>query len=202
MSIFFLTFFITAFSIVIDPGHGGDDCGICLQNFSEKEITLRMAELLKDELIDFEVYLTREGDYSVPQEERVGYANGKGDLFISLHINSSFSNSLSGTIIYIPSVSPQNCDGIPLISWEMANACGMEETEKLAFHVKTEIEKFRNAVIERENLFVLMGLKIPGILVEAGFYNEKDFLSETFLKEFIKYLAYGIRIYIDERKKK
>jgi len=202
MSIFIFTFFITAFSIVIDPGHGGDDCGICLQNFSEKEITLRMANLLKDELIDFDIYLTREGDYSVPQEERVGYANGKGDLFISLHINSSFSNSLSGTIIYIPSVSPQNCDGITLISWEMANSCGMEESEKLAFYVKNEIEKFRNAVIERVNLSVLMGLKIPGILVEAGFYNEKEILSEIFMRDFIKNLGYGIKRYIDEREKK
>jgi len=199
MSIFIFTFFITAFSIVIDPGHGGEDCGICSQEFSEKEMTLKMANLLKDELMEFDLYLTREEDYSVPQEERVGYANGKGGLFISLHINSSFSNSLSGTIIYTPSVSPQDCDGISLIPWEMANACGMEETEKLALRVKEELEKFRNVVIQKANLFLLTGLKVPGILVEVGFHNEKELISEAFLKDFIKHLGYGIRRYIHER---
>jgi len=203
MSIFIFTFFITAFPIVIDPGHGGADCGICLQNFSEKEITLKLANLLRDELIEFEVYLTREGDYSVSQDERAGYANGKGGLFISLHINSSFSNFLSGTVIYIPSVSPQNCESIPLISWEMANACAIEETEKLALSVKNEMSGFRNVIIERTNLFVLMGLKVPGILVEVGFYEEKGtILSEIFMRDFIKNLGYGIKRYINEREKK
>lgn len=203
MKFLIFIFLIPSFSLVIDPGHGGEDCGICFSNFSEKEITLKLAEGLRDQLSgEFDIYFTRGGDYSVPQDERVGYANRRGDLFISFHINRSFSQSLSGTIIYIPSISPQNCNDVPLILWEMANACVIEETEKLALSVKNEMDGFRDVRLVRISSFVLMGLKIPGILIEVGFYEEKDLLlSEIWRMDFLKRVGYGIKKYRDERKK-
>ncbi len=201
MKVFIIPFLLSTFSIVIDPGHGGEDCGICVPDFSEKEITMKIAGFLKEELMEnFDVYLTRDGDYFVPQEERVGFANSKGDLFISIHINSSFLESLSGTIIYIPSISPKNCEGILLIPWDMANACGVEESEKFAYFLKDEFDGFRKVEIERVNSYLLIGLKVPGIVLEAGFYRENLF-SEIWINDFIKKLGYGIRRYLDERKK-
>ncbi|GAB4320963.1 MAG: hypothetical protein Kow0074_11640 [Candidatus Zixiibacteriota bacterium] len=77
--------------IVIDPGHGGDDHGAKSLDgvIREKDVTLTIAERLSDLLEGdrrFEVIMTRDGDYTVPDAERIRLGNVSGaDLFLSLH---------------------------------------------------------------------------------------------------------------------
>lgn len=78
--------------IVLDPGHGGKDCGaIGVLKVCEKVITLKVAKLLETELKKrgYIVYMTRDRDYYMGLQERTKFANNKGaDLFISIHANS------------------------------------------------------------------------------------------------------------------
>ena len=80
-------------TIVIDPGHGGEDPGARGRLGSrEKDITLTIAKRLKA-LIDAEpgmrAVLTRDGDFYVPLQTRVDKARRvKADLFVSVHADA------------------------------------------------------------------------------------------------------------------
>lgn len=77
--------------IVVDPGHGGKDPGACGNGLMEKDITLKLSQLIEAELKNYQVdvQMTRDRDVYVSLEERVRIANQKkADLFISLHVNA------------------------------------------------------------------------------------------------------------------
>lgn len=78
--------------IVLDPGHGGKDCGAMGANkVCEKTIVLEVAKLLHTELKKrgYIVYMTRNNDTFIDLIDRTKFANDKGaDLFISIHANS------------------------------------------------------------------------------------------------------------------
>lgn len=100
-----------ALTIVIDPGHGGEEDGAVAvtQNetppriIKEKDIALeiskRIHELLKNK--NYSVYLTRSIDRTVTLPERAAIAEKtKADLFISVHINSSPESGAVGFETY------------------------------------------------------------------------------------------------------
>jgi N-acetylmuramoyl-L-alanine amidase len=78
--------------IIIDPGHGGSDLGATGVYSKEKDITLsislKLNELLKQEIPDVETYMTRTTDVFDPVTRKAEIANReKGDLFICIHVN-------------------------------------------------------------------------------------------------------------------
>ena len=93
------------YSIVIDPGHGGQDPGARgVGGDYEKKITLAVARMLVEDLEeegDIDVVLTRTGDDSLSLEQRTAIANAQGaDLFVSIHANASDNRSASGIETY------------------------------------------------------------------------------------------------------
>ena len=78
--------------IVIDPGHGGKECGsIGPTEIPEKDVNLKISKYLKDELIKAgaHVYMTRESDEYVDLYDRVEFAQKKhADILISVHNNA------------------------------------------------------------------------------------------------------------------
>lgn len=82
--------------IVIDAGHGGQDSGaISVGGRYEKNLTLTMARLLRDQLKarGYRVALTRDSDIFIPLYQRVKIARDKkADLFVSLHADSMPDN--------------------------------------------------------------------------------------------------------------
>lgn len=88
-------------TIVIDPGHGGDDGGAAGPGGTvEKDLALRIARQLKSTIesrIGLRVLLTRDGDEDVPLDRRAALANNnKADLFISIHAGSSVRPQVRG----------------------------------------------------------------------------------------------------------
>lgn len=80
-------------TIVLDPGHGGKDFGAVENGAKEKDINLVVAKklrnLIEKELKDVEVVMTRATDVYLTLQERADIANdAKGDLFMSIHVNS------------------------------------------------------------------------------------------------------------------
>jgi N-acetylmuramoyl-L-alanine amidase len=89
--------------IVIDAGHGGESGAISESGVMEKDITLDVALRLRRlmEREPYEVLLTRQADRSVPLDKRVAFANeNKGDLFISIHVNSMEPKSIRALETY------------------------------------------------------------------------------------------------------
>ena len=92
-------------TIVIDPGHGGEETGARgTSGGLEKNVTLAVARRLKSAIeteLGARVLLTREDDRDVSLDDRASIANNnKADLFLSLHANSSVRRSLKGAEVF------------------------------------------------------------------------------------------------------
>lgn len=77
--------------VVLDPGHGGKDCGAIMNNICEKTLTLNIAKKAFQELKNrgYKVYITRNSDKYISLRDRTDMANEKNaDIFVSIHINS------------------------------------------------------------------------------------------------------------------
>jgi N-acetylmuramoyl-L-alanine amidase len=106
-------------TVVIDPGHGGDDAGVKgAKGTVEKDYVLQLARRLKGTIegrLGLRVLLTRDADENVPVDRRIALANNnKADLFVSLHANASVRASLQGAqVISLRAQDYQKVPGAP-----------------------------------------------------------------------------------------
>lgn len=91
--------------VVIDAGHGGHDPGAIGQGGErEKDVTLRIAKAIREELLKsgkVRVALTRDDDRFLILQERYGVARKLGaSLFISIHCDSVGEGNATGASVY------------------------------------------------------------------------------------------------------
>ncbi|NMB34925.1 MAG: N-acetylmuramoyl-L-alanine amidase [Firmicutes bacterium] len=139
---------VETITIVLDPGHGGQDCGaIGCTGLKEKGVNLAVAlhtaNLLRNK--GFNVTMTRNEDKSVALAERVAIAERTGAaLFVSIHANSSAGNkNASGTETYYcpgKNISPQSAYLASLVQRELCSALNLPDrgVKKDSFHVLRE----------------------------------------------------------------
>lgn len=85
--------------VMIDPGHGGTDCGALRNNINEKDIVLDISKRVEKMLVKkgYVVAMTRDTDKYVSLQERVDMSEVfNPDIFVSIHVNSSNSDSPYG----------------------------------------------------------------------------------------------------------
>jgi len=150
---------IFAWSVCLDPGHGGSDNGAVGIYYTEKEANLDVAYLTRsylEQLPECEtVSMTRLTDRYVSLVDRVEYANAGGyDRFISIHHNA-FNGSVQGTETYC------DTDGSP---------------ESFAFRDTTHpyiVEAFGyiDRGVKTAGFYVLKYTEMPSILGEASFLD-------------------------------
>jgi N-acetylmuramoyl-L-alanine amidase len=187
----------TVKTVVVDPGHGGDEEGAHgAKGTMEKSVTLSLARRLKAALetrLGARVLLTREDDRNIGLDERAAFANNnKADLFISLHVNASLRRNAAGAEVFYLSLDRADeearrvaeSEGIAMpvfgggnrevdvILWEMAQARHLEQSAALA---RTLEQQLRNAVpmspqaIQQAPFRVLVGANMPAVLIEIGY---------------------------------
>jgi N-acetylmuramoyl-L-alanine amidase len=93
------------FTVVVDPGHGGEDPGaIGRKRTLEKNVTLAIARRLKtriDQEEGMRCYLTRDDDYFVALAQRVSKARRvQADLFISVHADAFNKPNVRGSSVF------------------------------------------------------------------------------------------------------
>lgn len=93
-------------TLIIDPGHGGKDPGALGARYYEKDlalqISLKLRDLLQEELPNMKVVMTRESDVFVELYRRGEIAKeNQGDFFISIHCNGLRNKSKYGTETYV-----------------------------------------------------------------------------------------------------
>ncbi|PWU67421.1 MULTISPECIES: N-acetylmuramoyl-L-alanine amidase CwlD [Gracilibacillus] len=189
-------------TIVLDPGHGGADGGAeGSDETQEKEITLKVSNLLKDYLqqAGASVYLTREGDYDLADEGTKGLSRRKAediqrrvqfisdknaDFFLSIHLNALGDRQWKGAqTFYYP---------------------GKDQNEKLAKAIQAEIirnlENTNRVALPIHQIFVLKYAKAPGALVEIGFLSNEEELgllkSDDYQRKMAASIYKGILNYI------
>lgn len=89
-------------TIVLDPGHGGQDSGAIKHGTVEKEVVLAFSLALRDKLNAtgrYNVLMTRETDVFVPLDERRAFAERNGaQLFIAVHADYASTQARGATI--------------------------------------------------------------------------------------------------------
>lgn len=175
--------------IVIDPGHGGKDSGSrAIRNgktiLNEKDINLDIALRLNRMLqaAGANTYLTREDDTYIGLYERPEKANALGgDLYISIHNNSSDSTGASGTEVYYYRKSNEADYGI--------------DTAGFAKLVQKELIQnigLKNRGAKSEPAYaVLNKTKMPAIIIEGGFLSNDTDLNMMLSDKFKENYAYA-----------
>lgn len=111
--------------IVIDAGHGGIDPGaIGASGLSEKEVTLAIAQTLRDRLQAtgrYQIVTTRDDDTFLSLSERVAIARAaQADLFVSLHADSIDKPGVRGASVYTLSEKASDAEAEALAAKENA----------------------------------------------------------------------------------
>lgn len=173
-------------TIVVDPGHGGDDGGVRgAGGMREKQLTLDVALRLRTMLqtrLAVRVVLTREDDRQVGLDDRASIANAaSGDLLLSLHANAAPAASVAGAEIYYSGLEPALSElPLPLIAdepltllpWEEAQTRQFDRSARAAGLVEEELRRLvpmSTRSIRQAPLRVFRGASMPAVLVEMVF---------------------------------
>ena len=156
--------------IYIDPGHGGVDPGAMSSKFLEKDMNLLLSQELEKKLVSkgAVVYLTRDGDYDLANStinrkrndlyNRVKLINNSNpDMYISIHLNASPSSRWNGIQIFYSNV--------------------LEDNKRLGEVITNSLKRNMSNVrdLKKENGYYMYSkIKVPGILLEAGFISNSN----------------------------
>jgi N-acetylmuramoyl-L-alanine amidase len=191
-------------TVVIDPGHGGDDVGARGPGGAlEKDVTLAIARKVRAAVantLGLQAFLTRDRDQDVALDERAAFANNyKSDLFISIHANASRAQGARGSEVYflsyqasddesrrvaameggeIPaSASAPASSDVALILWDMAQAEHLAESSSLASRIQEELAEVsgnERRGVKQAPFRVLVGAAMPAVLVEVAFISNSE----------------------------
>lgn len=136
-------------TVVVDPGHGGDDPGATsVSGGLEKDLTLAMAQVMKKKLEAtgrYRVLLTRSDDRFMPLRERTAFADrDDAHLFVSLHADTIASKGIRGVSVYTLSNRASDSESEALAAKENAvdRTNGGQEVSALTDFDKSDL-RFR-----------------------------------------------------------
>ncbi|MGV3620155.1 MAG: N-acetylmuramoyl-L-alanine amidase [Archangium sp.] len=219
--------------VIIDAGHGGHDTGaIGPGGTREKDVALSIARKLAARLEEagLEVVLTRDDDTFVKLEDRTRIANRqKGDLFISVHCNAAVSNKMRGIETYTLNTSSnrysirlaarenatteRGVGDLQYILADLATKANTGESARLADRVQRSLIRNLSADYKgvkdlgtKEALFfVLLGAKMPSILVETSFLShpeeEERLADDKYQSKVADSIADAVNSFLEERNK-
>jgi len=216
--------------VVLDAGHGGSNTGGAgvVAGIYEKRITLALTRLVAAKLAavpGIEVVLTRQGDEFVTLRERVRMANAaRADLFLSIHTNASPTRTQRGFETWIltpealadggralrlgdnpprPGVPPD----VGAILDDLERSGSAAPSARFAASLSAALEEVWGKPLARGvkqgAQDVLIGLTMPGVLVEVGFLDHaeeglllmerrtREAIADALVKAILRYRAGG-----------
>jgi N-acetylmuramoyl-L-alanine amidase len=182
-------------TVIIDPGHGGDDVGVRGPGGTEeKQLTLDVARRLRgliEARLGLRVVLTRDDDRRVGLDERAAVANNsKGDLFLSLHANGAPAPAMSGAEVLYLKLDPGAATAreeqgpvlpvlgggtrrIDVVRWDFAQAQHLESSAALAAMIDEELRRRDVAIsprgVQQAPMRVLTAANMPAALIEIAY---------------------------------
>jgi len=209
---------LTVRTIMLDPGHGGKDPGAVSNGLREKDINLRFAKILGGKLKEkgFNVHYTRTTDKFIRLEQRTAMANvKKADLFLSIHCNANRSRKINGLETYSlnlakskdavriaareNAVDPRSISDLQFILTDLMVNSKIKESRDLAKDVQSSTLsrvrrkwQLKSKGTREAPFYVLMGAKMPSVLVELGYITNKTEAKRLKTNAYLEYLARGV----------
>lgn len=191
-------------TVIIDPGHGGEDPGKVGNNLGlkEKDVNLKIAQKLKAllEKDNFKVLMTREDDLlryedgttNIIQKRKQDLLTrkklmdeGGANIVVSIHHNSFEQPKYFGAQTFYPPNSPE--------SQKLANSIQKALREKL------DPNNQRQPQLKKEQIIILRDLKTPTTIVECGFLSnaeeERKLGDEAYQEQLAAAIVEGIKSY-------
>ncbi|MEE9275685.1 MAG: N-acetylmuramoyl-L-alanine amidase [bacterium] len=208
--------------IVLDPGHGGRDPGAKgLYGLVEKtfvlDITRRAERILAKRLRGNRLRLTRRRDRYIPLERRTEIANEfDADVFVSIHANSAPIRRTQGVETYLLSeassaralklaaresnTSVDRMTDLQKILNDLMLRSKVTESHQLAKSVQTALVsrlnrrfgRVKNLGVKRGPFFVLLGARMPSILIETAFISNPTEAKRSRKAKYRQAIAKGI----------
>jgi N-acetylmuramoyl-L-alanine amidase len=191
------------------------------------EIAKRVSKKIREEL-NLEAILTRSDDRYLTLEERTAFANTHGaDLFVSIHTNASRDPRAYGTETYFLNLATDN-ESIRVAAMENATStknisdlhsilndllrnAKINESSRLAEVVQASLmgnlrrrgyDRLKDKGVKQAPFYVLLGARMPSILVETAFISNRDecrlLTSSAFQDHLAESIVKGLRAYIGE----
>ena len=186
-------------TIILDAGHGGVDNGAQNGKIIEKELNLILVKKLEKELISrgATIYLTRDSDKdlsttTVNRKRNDLYNRAKfineisPDMYISLHLNATTNNMWKGFQVFYNNKNKEN----------------KEIAETITYYMKANVSNVRD-IKREENLYMYKQIKVPGILIEAGFISNPNdnylLRQEEYQNKLVTLIANSIELYFEKK---
>ena len=155
IAFFCLSVSSSAFTVVLDAGHGGKDPGALGTYSKEKNINLnvvlKLGKLIEQNCRGVKVIYTRKTDKFIELDERANIANNaKADLFISVHTNSPASgNTARGSETYSLSLERATAN-LEVVKRE--NSVIQYETNRQRYAMTSVENSIMNEIIQGNNM--------------------------------------------------
>lgn len=149
--------------IVLDPGHGGSDQGVCAHGLAEAEIVHDLATRIEGRLgaLGVTTYLTRSPDNSPTDAERARFANDMAaELFVSLHLDAAATDQACGSACFFY--------GASLPSREVRSAVGERLADLISREIATRTDLL-NGRTHPKSWELLRLTRMPAIRVDVGY---------------------------------
>jgi N-acetylmuramoyl-L-alanine amidase len=189
-------------TVVLDPGHGGQDSGAMCGTMLEKDLTFDVAHRLDRQLQakGLSTIMTRIGDSYVSLAERAALTNRVPDcVFVSIHFNEGNKEGTS-TGIETYFADHQVTPGAPVIPWlpfleRAASQSPNFESQSLAGFIQESLVANTQAVnrgTKPQQYYVIANVRHPAVLVEGGFINNQIELTKLGTEQYREQLAAAI----------
>lgn len=182
--------------IVVDAGHGGQETGTTWGDLHEKDINLKIAQMVSERLTEAgaSVIMIRNEDAKVPLLTRPETANqSDADLYLSIHINSNRTvGSRSGGITFFHMQDPISMLLARCIQTEIAS---VSEIPDLGVWSDSKIYRTKG-------LAVLRLSNMPAVLIELGFINHAHDRARVqradFQSDVAAAIVRGVRVFLGD----
>lgn len=158
------------FKVVIDAGHGGEDDGNQAGGVAEKDITLNIAQKIKEYAPQYniEAALTRGSDATLSEDERVAFAKSQNaGACISIHADYTANTSQRGINVYVDKDN-KNFDDSKLLGSAVVQ------------YLSTQFTVIKTLKQSQQTINILKSNPAAAILIECGaMSNNADLKAMT-----------------------
>lgn len=183
-------------TVVIDPGHGGEDGGAVANDIVEKDINLSISKKLKSVFRSsgFNVVLIRDKDEMINTDgDTIGskkisdmknrlsiYNQNENNVVISIHQNKFTQEKYSGTQVFY--------------SFKNSNSEVLAQSIRNSIVTYLQPDNNRECKKTTKDIYLLYNANVPSVIVECGFISNVAEAEKLKTDDYQNQLAYSIYI--------